>query len=409
MTNNKEISQLFKDLKVCVLIPTYNNEQTLARLIDDVKKYTNQIIVVNDGSTDNTKNILSNYSDIVSISYKKNKGKGYALKTGFKKALNLTYKYAITIDSDGQHFADDLPKFIQKLQNSNNKDILIIGARNMEQENIPGKSSFGNKFSNFWFKVETGLSLSDTQSGYRLYPIFMYEKTKFFTNKYEFEIEVIVRSAWKGIKIEQVPVKVHYFPKEERVSHFRPFNDFSRISVLNTFLVLITFLYIKPLYFVKYIFKNPAKAIKTELVRHNENPKKIALASGFGIFMGIVPLWGFQMLIAAIVAHWLKLNKIIVLAFSNISIPPMIPFIIYFSYKTGGLFFNNNDLLSKEQLILLKKSITDGNFYIKFNDIGLQILQYIAGSFVLGVLAGIVVSLITYISFKSYSILSKKH
>ena len=123
---------------------------------------------------------------------------------------------------------------------------IIIGARNMDQASVPGKSSFGNKFSNFWFKVETGLSLSDTQSGYRLYPVALLKDIRFFTKKYEFEIEVLVRAAWKGIDVVQVPVKVFYPEKDKRVSHFRPFHDFSRISVLNTFLVTIAFVWIKP-------------------------------------------------------------------------------------------------------------------------------------------------------------------
>jgi hypothetical protein len=116
----------------------------------------------------------------------------------------------------------------------------------MDQLSVPGKSSFGNKFSNFWFWVETGLKMPDTQSGYRLYPVRQMKDIRFFTQKYEFEIEVLVRSSWKGIRIDTVPVNVFYPSKEERISHFRPFRDFGRISVLNTVLVTIAFLYIKP-------------------------------------------------------------------------------------------------------------------------------------------------------------------
>jgi len=125
-----------------------------------------------------------------------------------------------------------------------NGDALLIGSRNMMQLGVPKKSSFGNKFSNFWFWFETGIKLEDTQSGYRLYPLHKIAK-KYATNKFEFEIEVIVKAAWKGVPVKNVPVKVLYDP-DERVSHFRPFTDFSRISVLNTMLVVISLLYIKP-------------------------------------------------------------------------------------------------------------------------------------------------------------------
>ena len=173
-------------LNICVLIPTYNNERTLKRVIDGVLQYTNNIIIVNDGSTDSTAQILSSYSQLEQIDLPVNKGKGNALRQGFKKARDLDYEYAITIDSDGQHFPEDIQVFVEALETSENKNLLLIGARNMEQEGVPGKSSFGNKFSNFWFWFETGIKLTDTQSGFRLYPLKALENIKFYTNKFEF-------------------------------------------------------------------------------------------------------------------------------------------------------------------------------------------------------------------------------
>jgi glycosyltransferase involved in cell wall biosynthesis len=255
-----EIRSVFNSLKVCVLIPTYNNAQTISSLITDVLRYTNNIIVVNDGSTDDTETLLQQH-DVTIVGYKKNVGKGWALRQGFRKAVALGYDYAITIDSDGQHFANDLPVFINAINEHPNA--ILIGARNMEQSSVPGKSSFGNKFSNFWFWVETGLKLPDTQSGYRLYPVKALSSRTFFTRKYEFEIEVIVRAAWAGIEVTTVPVKVFYPEKEKRISHFRPFRDFSRISVLNTVLVAITFLYIKPRDFFRgFKKKNSGETLK---------------------------------------------------------------------------------------------------------------------------------------------------
>lgn len=242
--NSIAIQQRFKQHKVCVIIPTYNNEKSLGNVLESVLKYTDDVIVVNDGSTDSTPQILQSFAKIDVVSYPKNVGKGWALRQGFKRALERGYDNAITIDSDGQHFAEDLPKFIDKLEET--PGALSIGARNMEQSSVPGKSSFGNKFSNFWFWVETGLRLPDTQSGYRLYPIRRMEQMHFYTRKFEFEIEVIVRSSWRGIPVNFVPVKVFYAPRESRVSHFRPFKDFSRISVLNTVLVTVALLYVKP-------------------------------------------------------------------------------------------------------------------------------------------------------------------
>src|SRR4051812_210070 len=153
MIGSATASQSFEKLRLCVIIPTYNNARTLAGIITDVGLFTKHIIVVNDGSTDDTLLILKAFPSIKLLSYARNVGKGWAIRKGFHLALELNYEYAITIDSDGQHFASDLPMFIEKIQME--PGALIIGARNMEQASVPGKSSFGHKFSNFWYKVET--------------------------------------------------------------------------------------------------------------------------------------------------------------------------------------------------------------------------------------------------------------
>jgi len=253
MIDSAYYHRLFKESNCCVIIPTYNNQLTLAKIIDDVSVYTSDIVIVNDGSTDSTLDILQSYSAYQVLSYSPNIGKGFALRKAFKYASDKGYKYAITIDSDGQHFAKDIPVFLDKLKQQPNA--IIIGARNMNQASIPGKSSFGHKFSNFWFWVETGITAPDTQSGFRLYPIFLFKNTKFYTVKYEFEIEIIVRAAWSGIAIDSVTIEVYYAPKETRISHFRPFQDFSRVGILNTFLVILTIFYYAPLRFFKGIKK----------------------------------------------------------------------------------------------------------------------------------------------------------
>ena len=243
----------FTRLKCCVLIPTFNNASKLEQVIRDVATYTNDIVIVNDGSKDSTEDILLKYPQLKIARHEKNAGKGVALQTGFRFALSNGYHYAITIDSDGQHMAYDLPKFLNALENS--KNTIFIGSRNMDQSHIPGKSSYGNKFSNFWFKVITGINVPDTQSGYRLYPLIPLQKMKFFTKKYEFEIEVLVRSSWAKMMIGSIPIDVYYPPKNERITHFRPFTDFTRITILNTGFVVMAFFYYIPLRFFKGLKK----------------------------------------------------------------------------------------------------------------------------------------------------------
>lgn len=394
MTKPTELKDFFQAQKICVIIPTFNNQNTIVKVIKDVGNYCYDILVVNDGSTDQTSELISLINNIEVVSYDKNVGKGYAIRQGFKKALELGFDYAITIDADGQHFADDLQIFAEK--HKENPDALIIGSRNIAADGMPSKNTFANKFSNFWFWAETGEKLPDTQSGFRLYPVKFYKKSKFFTNKYEFEIEVLVRSAWSGIKIFPVPIKVDY--PEDRVTHFRPLPDFTRISMLNTCLVLITYLWIVPRNAFRYLTRNKfVDVIRDQITAHNDKPSKIAIALGFGVFMGIAPIWGFQMLVAAFLAHFFRLNKILVLAASNISLPPLIPFIIYFSYHTGGLILKSKQEITGETLIYLRQQIADGEFYATFQEFGYSIFQYVVGALIFGLVMGVAVGLVSYL------------
>ncbi|WP_458627983.1 DUF2062 domain-containing protein [Winogradskyella sp. PC D3.3] len=375
-----------KNFQCCVIIPTFNNPKTLKRIIEGVLNYTENIIVVNDGSTDITSKILEDYAQLEQIHFTKNKGKGQALRAGFKHAEILGYVYAITIDSDGQHFPEDIPVFIEALEASDNKNLLLIGARNMNQESVPKKSSFGNKFSNFWYWAETGIKLQDTQSGFRLYPIQHLKDLKFYTSKFEFEIEVIVKAAWAGSTVKNIPIQVLY-DDDERVSHFRPFKDFTRISILNTWLVILTLLYIKPRDFFRKLKKKGFKRFITEdVIGSNDSPQKKALSIALGVFIGISPLWGIQTITVIFLALLLRLNKTIAFAFSNVSLPPFIPFIILTSFQLGNFILGENVTFDINEIIA-----------------GFEVLKhvksYIVGSFALATLAALSVGTLSYFLF----------
>ena len=380
---DKIIIQKSLNQSICVIIPTYNNEKTLRRVINGVLLFTDQIIIVNDGSTDSTTVILQDYQQLTQIHFDKNKGKGMALRAGFSEAKRLEFLHAITIDSDGQHFPDNLPLFEKEIL-ENEHPVLLIGSRNMTQENVPKKSSFGNKFSNFWFWFETGTTLTDTQSGFRSYPL-MQIPNRFFTPKFEFEIEVIVRSSWKGIEVKNIPIDVLYDPAE-RVSHFRPFKDFTRISVLNTVLVTIALLYIKPRDFVRKFKKKSFKQfIKEDVLASNDSNEVKALSIALGTFIGIAPLWGFQTFLSIFLAVIFRLNKVLSFVFSNVSIPPLIPIIIYLSLKTGGIFVKQ-----KVDFVFSWDAVS-----IDF--IQIHLLQYVIGSLVLASFTSILFGILSYL------------
>jgi len=240
-------------MKICVIIPVYNSGNLIIDVINSVMQYTKNLIVVNDGSTDGTLDAICHCGlDPQSpnvVSYEKNHGKGYALKQAFKRALELGFTHGLTMDADGQHLASNL-EIMTKLA-EDNPNALIIGARKFDNPNMPQGSRFANNFSNFWFMVQTGRRLPDTQSGFRVYPLQETGKIHLFTNRYEAELEILARSAWRGLSIVSQPVDVYYPPINERVSHFRGGKDFFRISVLNTVLCFFAVVYGYPGMFLR--------------------------------------------------------------------------------------------------------------------------------------------------------------
>ena len=382
LNQNFNIKERLEALHCVVLIPTYNNEKTLLQVIDAVHQYTDDIMVVNDGSTDSTAELLTSRPEVRVISYTKNRGKGYALKTGLREALRLGYKNAITIDSDGQHYADDIPVFVEAAERMPNT--LLVGARNLQAENMPQKNTFANRFSNFWYWAETGIKLTDTQSGFRLYPLEKLMQAHFITQRYEFEVEVLVRAAWRGLKVANIPIRVYYPPEGERVSHFRHGRDFTRISLLNTVLVLMALLFYYPWRFVRALtWTNIRRFVQRNITQSPESNLRMSLAVGLGVCCGILPAWGYQMWIALGVAQVARLNKLLAVVASNISVPPMIPFILFGSYAVGCWLLGN-------PIMLLFSEVT-------FDSVMVNLWQYVLGACVLAVLAGVVAWLVTWL------------
>lgn len=381
-SKNSTYGEVFKRLGCCVLIPTYNNAGFLPAIMEEVLSYAAPVIVVNDGSTDNTASILADQKGITLITFPKNRGKGAALKAGFAKALDLGYDHAITLDSDSQHKASDLPAFLEVLEKQS--PILVMGSRVLDQDNVPGKNRIANRISSFWFRVETGLRLKDTQSGFRLYPIRELQGTRLISGRYEFELELLVKSTWKGIPVLEIPIHVVYPPGEERVSHFRPFRDFLRITLLNFLLVFLGLSYYRPRnMFRKYRSKSLKQIFREDIVRSGTPKHVIALSVAFGIFMGILPIWGYQLIIGFFLAHLLKLNKAIFFITANISLPPMIPFILYLSYVTGSYVLGEGSWLVDIEL--------------NFESIGQNLKQYLTGAIVFASIAGVVMGALSYI------------
>lgn len=241
--------------EVCAVIPTYQNAKTLLKVVADVHRVVDTVFVVDDGSNDGTAALLDkatgNERPEKVLTHPKNCGKGAALKTGLTYARQQGFRYAVTVDADGQHRADDIPALLKAVEEE--PDALAIGSRGLQHENMPAKSTFANRFSNFWFALQTLQRLPDTQSGLRIYPLRRLHGLRWMSARYEAELTLLVFSAWAGVKLLPVPVSVYYPPRDQRVTHFRPGRDFTRISVLNTLLCFLMVVYGWPRIFCRQI------------------------------------------------------------------------------------------------------------------------------------------------------------
>ena len=178
--------------RLAAVIPTYNNPLTLHKVVEGVKRYCSYIIVIDDGSDREGAEAAENISGIDLIRNGKNIGKGPSLGKGLKRASDLGYTHVVTIDADGQHFPEDIINLASAAEKE--PDVIWIGNRELGCENMPGKNTFANKFSNFWFWAETGVKLSDTQSGYRVYPLNRLAGIRVLSGRYEWELEILVRA-----------------------------------------------------------------------------------------------------------------------------------------------------------------------------------------------------------------------
>jgi len=344
-------------LRLCVVVPTFDNPRTISSVIKDIVTTTPfPVLVVDDGSEVPVENVLYSFEvrqaleegRVRVVRFEKNKGKGHALQFAINQLIDEGYTHMFTMDGDGQHLGREIYKMVQ-LAKAHPWD-LIIGNRLLKSKTVPEISKFGRKFSNFWVAYQTGLKIHDSQSGFRLYPLFPLQLMKFRTGKYDFEIEVLIRLMWRGVHVREADIDVLYPEGTARVSHFHKFWDNARISVLNTILVVIS------------------------LLRSHRDPAHLSLAVGLGVFVGCTPFFGFHSLIVALLSLGLRLNVLAMWLGSQVSIPPLAPFLVMASVYIGGQWLGVEE--------------TEG--------LTSHINQWVAGSFVLGALLGALAGSVTF-------------
>lgn len=290
-------------LRTCLCIPTYNNPATIGQVIRECYENTSfPILVIDDGSEPKVEVSAEFHDRVTLIRLPQNRGKGAALQCAMRECLARGFTHMISMDGDGQHLTSDIPKIMEAMRE--NPWDLIIGNRRLGGENVPQVSRFGRTFSNFWVRFQTEKHISDSQSGFRVYPLFHLQRMSFFTRHFDFEIEVLIRLLWKGVAIREVEIDAYYPKPSERVSHFDKLWDNVRISCLNTALVVLS------------------------LLKHNKSPVKSGLALGLGVFVGTSPFYGMHAAMAGALAFLFRLNFLYLLIGTQISIPPLAPLLV---------------------------------------------------------------------------------
>lgn len=315
------------------MVPVFNHGHTVQQVVREAKSRF-PVIVVNDGSTDETPNILAAETGITVVTFSSNQGKAAALGAGFDRAQELGFTHAITIDADGQHSTAELDAFAGACRRE--PEAFIIGVRDLKKEGAPCARRFSNAFSTFWFRWETGVPLTDTQCGYRCYPLQVLERLHVKAKRYAYELEVMVLAAWAGVPLVALPVTSDYGLPTSKRSHFQPWRDTIQISRAHSRLSMLAFC--TPALLRQVMARGELRDLpKRQRVRtvlrhlfseHTQTPGRLAAAVGLGLFCGIAPIWGWQMVVTALLAHRLRLNKAIALSASNISFPLAAPFIL---------------------------------------------------------------------------------
>ena len=238
--------------RFAVVIPVYNHARNIERVAREALQLGFPVVVVDDGSTDATAAIVRRIPHIIRCRHAVNTGKGAALLTGMAAAAAVA-DWAITIDADGQHRPAEAARLAATALEGP-RGIVVGRRQGMAGRHVPWTSRFGRGFSNVWVRAAGGAKLTDSQSGFRIYPLPEALALGVRARRVQFEVEILAKAGWRGMPVREVPVSVDYHPGAPRISHFRPFVDFCRNT--GTFARLIFQRIVIP----RFLRRRPAKS-----------------------------------------------------------------------------------------------------------------------------------------------------
>jgi uncharacterized protein (DUF2062 family) len=373
-----------------VVAPTYNNARTLGEVIDGVRALGLPLIVVNDGSTDATQDVLSARSHdplLILVTHVRNRGKAAALRSGFAAASDAEYTHAVSIDTDGQHDPAEIPKLLERARQS--PQALILGLRDESAPGYPSKSRLGRRVSNLFIRMECGLRVDDSQCGLRVYPLGLVRAVRAGAARFGFETEIVTRAGWAGCEVIEVPVACRYLPPGERVSHLNPFVDtlrgFGMHGRLLTRAMLPwprhpkwpdrqTAVDRRRLHRKLLDWLNPVDAWR-QARRDRVGREAFAAGLALGAFIGNLPTYGLHAFLGLYAARRLHMHPVPVVIGTHISTPPVGPVLNAVAIAVGHL--------------ILHRSLPSAGDY-NFHDMGFlgvlrrMLLEWVIGSPIVG-------------------------
>ena len=231
---------------VAVVIPAFNECRTARDLVERTLRQVKHVIVVDDGSTDGTADVLDGLP-ITLLRHPANQGKAVSLRDGMREARKQNIKGIVTLDGDGQHLPEDIPRLLARFRDTPNT--IIIGSRLHGKANIPRARYNANRFANFWISWAAGYRIEDSQSGFRIYPANLIDQVNIVQNRssgFVFESEVLIEAARRGVTSMPVAISAIYAPQARR-SHFRPVFDIAHIVRMVAWKLLSRGLYLNGL------------------------------------------------------------------------------------------------------------------------------------------------------------------
>ncbi|MCG8088216.1 MAG: glycosyltransferase family 2 protein [Candidatus Thiodiazotropha endolucinida] len=245
-------------MQIAVVIPVYNESATIRDVAAAALQQTENVIIVDDGSSDDSQSQLEDLN-VHLLRHEQNQGKATALQSGFDQAIKLNAEMIITLDGDGQHNPAEIPQLISAAQANPNS--IIIAARLKQRHNAPKLRLFANRFADFWVSWAAGYPVTDSQSGFRLYPFDLLRDVRLNTSKekgFVFESEIVIEAASHSFYSVSVPVESIYHVGR-RQSHYKPWTDTWRIVRMIAWRLIKRGLYLQGLFRSLGIMADPRK------------------------------------------------------------------------------------------------------------------------------------------------------